>query len=476
MAESPVIIGAGPAGIRAAQTLVRHGLRPIVLDEAARWGGQIYRQQPENFQRSSKQLYGFDARNADTLSEIFTSLLGKIDYRPETTVWNAEKGRLDLLTNGASSSLPWTSLIVATGATDRILPFPGWTLPGIYTMGASQIALKYQACAIGSNIVLAGTGPLLYLVAYQYVKAGANVQAVLDTSPLTAQIRALPGLLNQPRQLARGLYYVGWLLARGIKLRRGIRIVRAKGKTHAIPEQEDRIAELVIQGCRGRLETLACDALGFGYALRSETQIADILSCDFRFDPLQRGYLPLKDGAGRSSVDGVYLAGDGAGIMGAEAAELSGERSALALLVDRGVCRSDDRLIQQRIETLDKHLAKISHFRAGLEQAFPCPDDWIKQLDDETIVCRCEEITFGQIRETIAECGIEEVNRLKAMSRAGMGRCQGRMCAQASAEILAHFSGQTFSEVGRLRGQPPIKPVPVHAVARSHHATPEGER
>ena len=468
MTELPVIIGAGPAGIRAAQTLVKYGLRPVILDEATRWGGQIYRQQPQNFQRTSKQLYGFDADRAEKLSADFAGLMNSVDYRSDALVWNVEKGRIDVLENGVSSTLPWTSLIVATGATDRILPFPGWTLPGVYAMGAAQIALKYQACAIGANVILAGTGPLLYLVAYQYVKAGAKIQAVIDTSPLTAQIKALPRLLSQPGQLARGIYYVGWLLARGIKVHRGARIVRAQG--------QDRIAALIIKNARGKEETLPCDALGFGYALRSETQIADILTCEFSFDPMQRAYLPTKDGTGRSSVEGVYLAGDGAGIMGAKAAELSGERSALSLLIDKGLCRPDDRAIQQRIQLLDERLQSIGRFRTGLETAFPCPEDWIEHMDEDTIVCRCEEVTFGQIRDTIAECGIREVNRLKAMSRAGMGRCQGRMCGQASAEILAHFSRQTLAEVGRLRGQPPIKPVPVQAIAQSSAATHEGTR
>lgn len=457
MNESPIIIGAGPAGIRAAQTLVEYGLRPVILDEGMKWGGQIYRQQPTNFNRTSQQLYGFDAGRADDLSKVFTELTDKVDYRPQSLVWNIEQNRLDVLQNGKSTVLPWQSLIVATGATDRMLPFPGWTLPGIFGMGATQIALKYQGCAIGERVILAGTGPLLYLVAYQYVKAGAKVLAVLDTAQFSSQIKALPGLLNQPKQLARGMYYVGWLLAHGIKIRRGIRIVRAQG--------QDSVQSLVIKNAEGDIESIDCDAVGVGYALRSETQIADVLGCEFKFDPTQRAYLPLKDSAGRSSLTGVYLAGDGAGIMGADAAELAGELSALALLEDRGLGEAQAALIRRRISDLERRLQKISLFRVGLEAAFPCPDDWIDQLTDDTIICRCEEITFGQIRDTITECDIREVNRLKAMSRAGMGRCQGRMCAQSSAEILAHLTRQSLGEVGRLRGQPPLKPVPAQVLA-----------
>lgn len=468
MNDSPIIIGAGPAGIRAAHVLVEHGVRPIVLDEGMRWGGQIYRQQPMNFERTSRQLYGFDTDKAEELSKIFVGLADKIDYRPQSLVWNVEHKRLDVLQNGVSSVLRWESLIVATGATDRILPFPGWTLPGIFSMGATQVALKYQACAIGEQVVLAGTGPLLYLVAYQYVKAGAKVLAVLDTAAFSSQVKALPVLLNQPKQLFRGLYYVAWLMARGIKIHRGIRLLEAEGS--------ERLAGIVFRHSSGVIESIACDALGVGYALRSETQIADMLGCVFKFDDLQRAYLPEKNAAGLSSIEGVYLVGDGAGIMGADAAELSGERSAWDLLIKRGVCRDDAEPVRSRLQHLDQCLKQISRFRVGLETAFPNPDNWIAHLKDDTIVCRCEEISFGDIRQAIAESDIREVNRLKALSRAGMGRCQGRMCAQSSAEILAHLSGQTLSAVGRLRGQPPLKPVPVHALAAASQMLEEGAK
>lgn len=465
MNHPPVIIGAGPAGIRAAQVLVDHGVRPIVLDEGMRWGGQIFRQQPQNFKRTSRELYGFDAGKADELSRVFISLRDKIDYRPQSLVWNVEQNRLDVIQNGESSTLSWDSLIIASGATDRILPFPGWTLPGVYAMGATQIALKYQACSIGEKVVLAGTGPLLYLVAYQYVKAGAHIAAVLDTADFSAQVRALPHLLNQPKQLLRGMYYVAWLMAKGIKIHRGIRLVEAEGS--------ERLQGVVFLNSRREKQTIACDALGVGYALRSETQIADILGCAFAFDSMQRAHLPVKNKSGESTLAGVYLAGDGAGIMGADAAELSGERSAWALLFKLGICREDSPQIRARLNDLEKRLEKIAKFRVGLEAAFPCPEDWIEQMRDETIVCRCEEITFGDIRQAIVDCDIREVNRLKALSRAGMGRCQGRMCGQASAEILAYFSDQQLDEVGRLRGQPPIKPVEAHVLAAAWQSKQE---
>ncbi len=448
-AAQPVIVGAGPAGIRAAQTLAAHGLRPIVVDEAPRAGGQIYRRPPPQFTRTSRALYGFEAGRAEALHDAFDALAGRIDHRPDHLVWNAHDGQLDLLHGRTQRSqrLPYQQLIVATGATDRVLPLPGWTLPGVNTLGGAQVALKYQGCAIGKRVALLGTGPLLYLVAYQYARAGAQLAAVLDTARLSDQIAALPAMARQPAVLAKGLYYVAWLRAHGVALHSGVRPLRVLGDTR-------------VQGLAwhdGRAErTLDCDALALGYALRSETQLADLLGCRFDWSPLQRAHLPQCDAAGRSSVAGVYLAGDGAGIQGADAAEWAGERAALALLADRGAP-----VDAARAALLEHKLARQAVWRAGLERAFPFPGDWAAQAPDELVVCRCEEVTAGTLRQTVREAGAQEMNRLKALCRVGMGRCQGRMCAVAAAEILAHASSRPVQDVGRLRGQAPIKPIPM---------------
>ena len=458
-----VIVGAGPAGIRAAQTLAAHGLRPVVVDEAPRWGGQIYRQPPAGFTRSKQTLYGFEAARADAVHRAMAGILGRVDYRPDTLVWSAEGGQLDLLSQGRMSTLPYGQLIVATGATDRILPFTGWTLPGIYALGAAQVALKYQGCAIGSRVVIAGTGPLLYLVAYQYAQAGVNVVAVLDTSSFWCKALAAPAMLRQPALFAKGVYYLGWLRTHGVRVHQGVQLLGAVADAAG-----SRVAAMRWRTGR-REHQVACDAVGFGYALRSETQLADLLGCRFDYNLLQRQSLPARDAAGRSSVKGVYLAGDGAGIMGADAAEWAGERAALALLADAG--HSLDAAGTARAATLQTQLAGTAAFRQGLERAFPFPQDWAASAPDDLLICRCEEITAGQLRQCVQETGAREINRLKALTRVGMGRCQGRTCGVAAAEILAHACRTGPDAVGRLRGQAPIKPLAFSAVLASTEKT-----
>ncbi|EOH6076078.1 MULTISPECIES: NAD(P)/FAD-dependent oxidoreductase [Burkholderia cepacia complex] len=460
-ALQPVIVGAGPAGVRAAEALVDAGLRPVVIDENARWGGQIYRQPPANaaFVRGKRTLYGFEAAKADAVHRTMAALLPHVDYRPNTLAWSCGASRVDTLQDGREVTVPYSHLIVASGATDRMLPVPGWTLAGVYTLGGAQVALKAQGCAIGRRIVFAGTGPLLYLVAYQYAKAGAHVAAVLDTSPLRRQAGAAPALLRMPSIFAKGLYYHGWLRAHGVAIETGVTLERVLGDQH-VTGLAWRAAGDSAQPAPPRV--LDCDALGLGFGLRSETQLADLAGCRFGFDPLNRAWLPERDAAGRTSVRGLYVAGDGAGIAGADAAEASGRRAALALLDDAGIA-SRSPSGQPDAAALERTLARIGAFRAGLEAAFAPPAEQAARCPDDTIVCRCEEIDAGTLRRCVREGAATELNRLKALTRVGMGRCQGRMCGDAAALVLAAETGRPLADVGRLRAQPPVKPFPISA-------------
>ncbi|WP_199260857.1 FAD-dependent oxidoreductase, partial [Paracoccus binzhouensis] len=182
-----LIVGAGPAGIRAAERLVRAGLRPIVVDEAARAGGQIYRRPPEGFLRPPRKLYGSEAAKARALHALFDGMAaaGRLDHRPQSLVHALHAG----VAHVGAQAIPYDRLILATGAADRLVPVEGWQRAGVYSLGAAQIALKAQGVALGRRLVLAGSGPLLTLVAAQLLAAGAGLAAVLDTAPLAAQAR-----------------------------------------------------------------------------------------------------------------------------------------------------------------------------------------------------------------------------------------------------------------------------------------------
>ncbi|MBN3753136.1 FAD-dependent oxidoreductase [Paraburkholderia sp. Tr-20389] len=443
-----IVIGAGPAGVRAAQALVEAGLRPIVIDEGRRDGGQIYRRQPEGFSRSYETLYGTEAARAEALHRDFDALRAQIDYLPDTLVWNIAPKAVHVVRGTQNDELAFDALIVCSGATDRLMPVPGWHRAGTFSLGGAQVALKSQGCAIGARTVMMGTGPLLYLVAAQYVKAGATVSAVLDTSTLAQRVRALPQLLVMPRTLRKGIALMSVLRRARVPVHRGVTPLAIEGSSaHGVTGVRVKLAS-------GATLDVNCDAVALGYHLRAETQLADLAGCEFRFDDATQTWLPRIDADGRSSVAGVYLAGDGARVRGADAAERAGRLAALAALRDAGIEREG--AAQLRAE-----LARYTRFAAGLRAAFPWPARFAAALPDETIVCRCEAITAGELRHVVREMGATEANRAKAFSRVGMGRCQGRFCAHAGAEVIAAEARVPLEAVGRLRGQAPVKPLPM---------------
>lgn len=445
-----IIIGAGPAGVRAAQTLVEAGLRPVVIDESARDGGQIYRRQPEGFTRPKSVLYGTEATRAEALHETFDSLRPSLDYRPSHLAWNISDGHVHVVCKNISEALAYDALIVAAGATDRLMPVKGWHFAGSYSLGAAQIALKAQGSAIGSRVIFMGTGPLLYLVASQYVRAGAQVVAVLDTSPFSAQIKALPKLRARPDVLIKGIKLVAGLRFSGIPVLRGITPLEIHG------DAESGVSGVSVRLTSGEVRHFKGDAISLGSHLRPETQLADLAGCDFEFDGKTRQFRPKIDVDGRTSVTGVYLAGDGVLTQGADGAEISGRLAALAALNDLGRPLPDISITELR-----RDRQRMERFREGLVEAFPWPHALAADIPDDAVVCRCEGILAGDLRKVALDKGADELNRAKAFSRVGMGRCQGRYCGHAAAEIVAAATRLPLEKVGRLRGQAPVKPLAI---------------
>ncbi|GGD82991.1 NAD(P)/FAD-dependent oxidoreductase [Caballeronia grimmiae] len=462
MAATVIVIGAGPAGVRAAQALVEAGLRPVVIDEGRRDGGQIYRRQPEGFTRTYEALYGTEAERARSLHRDFDALRANIDYVPDTLVWNIEPNAVHVVSGTHHRKMAFDALIICSGATDRLMPVPGWHHAGTYSLGGAQVALKSQGCAIGSRVVMMGTGPLLYLVAAQYVKAGATVSAVLDTSTFAQRVRALPQLLAIPSTLKKGIALMRVLKDARVPVHRGITPLAIEGTP------ETGVQNVRVKQANGAPLQVSCDAVALGYHLRSETQLADLAGCEFRFDHALQQWLPFADEDGRSNVKGVYLAGDGARVRGADAAERAGRLAALAVLKDTGVTRNADEANRLRLQ-----LQRFTRFAAGLRAAFPWPAQFAAALPDDTIVCRCEAITAGELRRVVNEMGAKEANRAKAFSRVGMGRCQGRFCAHAGAEVIAAEARVPLEAVGRLRGQAPIKPLPMAIATQADMETSE---
>jgi NADPH-dependent 2,4-dienoyl-CoA reductase/sulfur reductase-like enzyme len=445
-----VIIGAGPAGISAAEALCAEGRKPVLIDEGARAGGQGYRRPAAGLALDMNRLMGSEAGKYTALHRRFEALLPAIDYRPRTLVWAVDGKQLHLLCEGRAETLTFDKLLIASGAMDRVAPLPGWTLPGVFTLGGAQVALKDQGCLIGSRVAFLGSSPLLALAAKQYREMGADIAVIADTTRLSAKVAALPALLRAPRTLLRGIAYMGASLRAGTQMLHGVTPVAVEG--------EARVEALLLRDASGRERRFACDAVALGYGLKPEMQLADLAGAGFAYDPDFRLHLPKIDGMGRARP-GLYLAGDGVRIGGADAAEASGALAAHAMLADLG--QPQDIEVVRR---LAQEVERLRAFQLGLARAFAWPKAQIAALPDAVMLCRCENVTVGEVRTAMSqELGPIEVNRVKAMTRCGMGRCQGRVCGPALQEIVAAKAGGDGAAAGRLRGQAPVKPITLAA-------------
>jgi thioredoxin reductase len=455
------IVGAGPAGIAAADVLASHGLAPVVVDEGRRPGGQIYRQPREGLSLDIAALLGAEAENYRRTHAAFDRLKSRVDYRPQTLAWGAEDRTLHTICGHAAATVDFDALILATGATDRTLPIPGWTLPGIFTLGGAQVLLKEHGCLIGRRIVFCGSSPLLYLAAKQYRQMGAEIVAVLDTTPFAAKAAAVIDLAAVPSAFARGLGYMASLRRDGVAMHHGI-VLRAF-------EGAAGVEAVRFRNSRGGEITLRCDAVATGFGLKCETQLAELAGAELRYNATFRQWLPHADVDGRCGR-GVYVAGDGATVGGAQAAALTGTLAACAVLDDFKIAVRDiDRARTRR------QVTRLRSFQHGLARAFALPANIMSDLDDGVMVCRCEGVSAGDLRDAIrAEFGPTEVNRLKAITRCGMGRCQGRFCALPAAELTAQTLNVPLEAVGRLRGQPPVKPLPL-AISLAQDAPAEAQ-
>ncbi len=451
------IIGAGPAGLAAAALAAGQGLELALFDEQLAPGGQIYRG-IESVPEGRAAVLGGEYDRGLALVEAMRAR--GIRYFPECRVWSLEPGpdglALGLEQRGQARVVQAERVLLANGAMERPLPFPGWTLPGVMNAGAGQILLKAEGLVPEDGVVIAGCGPLLWLLAWQYLRCGVQVQAILDMAPPSNRLRALPRLpraLLTHHYIAKGLGYERDLKRAGVPILRGVQGLRALGG--------ERLEAVGFR--RGRQQRqLECGLLLVHFGLVPNTHLSRAAGCNHGWDRAQQCWRPRSDQWGRSSVEGLLLAGDGAGIFGARSAEHAGRLAACEALHSLGLVKRAER---DRLAAADRRWLRADrHVRPFLESLFRLPERLLQVADDDTIVCRCEEVSAGQIRAAAAD-GHLDSNQVKFLTRCGMGPCQGRQCADAVAQVLAAELGLPVSEAGHYRVRPPAKPLSLGQLA-----------
>ncbi len=454
-----VVIGAGPAGMAAAAEASAAGLRVLVVDEQAEPGGQIYRavERVAAKRAADLNLFGEDYAYGAGVVRAFRE--SGADYEPETTVWQVTPEReVAISTGGRSRLVKAAHLLLATGAMERPVPAPGWTLPGVMTVGGAQALAKSAGVVPTGPTVLAGSGPLLYLVAAQLLRAGAKPEAVLETTPAANYLRAvvhLPRALAAPGCLAKGHALMAEVRRSGLRVIRFARNVRAVDGGHGA-------LGAVEYDHRGASRRIACETLLLHEGVVPNVQLTRSMGCAHAWDAAQRCWRPATDAWGNTDRDGVAIAGDGGGIVGARAAEHMGRLAVLEAARRLGRITESERDREARAERREwrRHVAARPLLDALY---FPAPSARVP-ADDATLVCRCEEVSAGEIRRVV-EMGCLGPNQTKAFTRCGMGPCQGRLCALTVAEVIAAARGVPVPEVGSYRVRPPIKPLTLGELA-----------
>jgi NADPH-dependent 2,4-dienoyl-CoA reductase/sulfur reductase-like enzyme len=449
-----IVLGAGPAGLSAAIEADNLGLSTLLIDEQREPGGQIYRA-VERASPAVSDLLGDDYKEGKELTAMLRR--STAEYIPGATIWEVSPDRwVGYELEGASQFVRGQRIVVATGALERPMPFPGWTIPGVMTAGAAQILLKSEGAIPAGRVVLAGTGPLLYLLTWQLSHAGAQIAAVLDTVNYAAYWRSLPTLGRAIS--ARAELVKGWRWLRGIR-RAGIRHIT--GVTDLAVHGDDRVGEVTYRHARKEWR-VTTDLLLLHHGVVPNIQIPRALDCRLIWDPSQLCWRPQVDEWGRTSVSGVYIAGDGAGISGARAAKEGGRIAALSIAFDLGKINSSER--DRRAKSARAALRKEARIRPLLEVLYQPRHEFRVPADDQVIVCRCEEVTAGEVRAAV-RLGALGPNQAKSFVRCGMGPCQGRFCGLTVCAIIAAERGVSPSEVDYFRLRPPFKPITLGSLA-----------
>ncbi|MBX9391354.1 NAD(P)/FAD-dependent oxidoreductase [Streptomonospora nanhaiensis] len=413
-----VVVGAGPAGLAAARSAAAAGAAVLVIDAEPAPGGQYLRRDA---------LAGADDRDPAT------ALPPGVEHRPDTVVWAIEPvpggHRLHLRTGPADdpgrtgATVDTRALVLATGAHDRALPFPGWDLPGVYTAGAAQALAKAQRLAVGERVLLAGTGPFLLPVARSLLDAGARITAVLEAGePVTGWLRHPGGVLAGSGKLGELASHLAALARHRVPYRPRTTVVAAHG-TDAVEAATTVRLDRDWNPVPGTERRVEADAVCVGFGFTPQTELAVAAGC-----AMAEGFVRV-DAAQATSVPGVFAAGELTGIGGAALSAAEGEvaGAAAARLVGR-----DPRPPLAAL----RRVRRGRRFAAALAAAHPVRPGWSTWLAEDTLVCRCEEVRAGELRAAARERGASAARPLKLVTRAGLGPCQGRVCGRNVAELL----------------------------------------
>ncbi|MEO0384766.1 MAG: NAD(P)/FAD-dependent oxidoreductase [Pseudomonadota bacterium] len=449
-----IVVGAGPAGANAAITACAHGVDVHLFDEAPKAGGQVWRAPVDDLPEGNTP----EAHEGSALRDCLA--VSGVTVHNGQRVWSTliksdGEFQVDSLGPEGPMTVQAPRLVAATGAYERIVPFKGWTLPGVMGLAAATVLLKSHGVVPGERPVIAGAGPLLLAVAAGMLDAGVKPLAIIDLDSRVDWLMRLPALLTRPNLAARGAGWVARVRKAGVPIlhRHAVRAVDGHDQMTRVTVSPVDASGAFIEGNDKHFDA---DALVVGHGLTPGGDIPRLLGARMQHDALRGGYVPQMDVFGRTSINGLFAIGDGAGIRGVDAAVTAGQ--ACGLVVAHEADRLDTIRFEREVAPLRKACNRQNRFSDAIGGAMALRSGQVASVPKSAIVCRCEDVTRGEI-EAAGDAGASDVNQLKHFTRTGMGPCQGRMCGEVAASLLAQHLGVERHAVGSFTARPPLRPV-----------------
>ncbi len=464
-----VIVGGGPAGMCAAVEAAKSGVRECTLvDEAPALGGQIYRCMPGEFSPGEKHRESKDFVRGEALRDEFEASADRVERMSNTAVlgvWIDPTPRI--LCGGGDDGceiLATSKLIIATGAYDRPVAFPGWTLPGVMAAGGVQSLVKTMGIRPGKRALVAGTGPLLLVVANQLADSGVEVVAVLEAGRRPGKVRAAGALLGHGNLMRDAWGYFSGLRRHGIPLLYNHVVFKADG---AGAVESVAYGPVNLPDWTPDFEQsnrVDVDLLVVGYGFVPNTELTTLAGCQHRYDEALGGWVPVRDESMCTTVPGVLAAGDSSGVAGSLVAEQEGRVAGIIAAEQLGALEHAE--AAARLAKPMKKLRSLARPRRYLDELSRLRLGLAKLADEETVMCRCEEVGRSDVDEAVDGRGARDLQSVKLATRLGMGPCQGRYCGPACALYMSAKLSSPPETCGRANPQPPVKPVTMGALAR----------
>ena len=454
-----VIVGAGPAGLSAALAAAAAGAPVLLLDSNQRLGGQYWRNSSEPIESQKDQHFDLDTGML---------LMNAVKARKEITVWNGAQiwsashkdgvNTLRVLHQGGEKIINTANLVLCTGAYDRTLPFPGWDIPGVMTPGGVQSLIKGHGVLAGNKVVVAGSGPFLLPVAAGIIKAGGQVVELLEANKSWRWLLSPLTLLENITKLKEAFYYIKTISQGKVRARFGVAVIAAHKGVDGKLESVD-VATIKRNFKVKKTRNVKCDVAAIGWGFTADTSLAGALGCKLKV-ARDKGVVAEADSNQQSSIPGIFVAGELTGIGGAELSMAEG--------VIAGI--SAAKFVGCKVEISRAHKkrrAKKQRFADALIRSYPVKSGWLTWLKNETTVCRCEEVSVGNLKYAIEELGATDSRTAKLFTRCGMGLCQGRVCGRSVVDLVAAELNISPTDADRISAvnRPIISPIPLGVLA-----------